>query len=297
MGHLVVAGLATPVALVALPLFALLALAADRSVRTVAAATVAGLLAGWWLLVPGELPDQVVRAAAVLTAATFGLASRQRGLSFTHRGLLAVAAAAVGIAATFVAFGWSWDRLHWWVMFRTGAAMRVVLSAGASVPAGSDTVDLDRPDFDAVLDDIVRTSADLFPAALALQLLLSLAIAAFLAPRLAGHPVGRPLSPLADFRFSEHLGWLLACAIVALLVPELGPARPVAVNVLMVMAALYALRGIAVVLTGLRAVRAGPILYGIAAMAVFFVLPGTVLLGVLDAGLNLRRRRPPRSGA
>jgi hypothetical protein len=63
------------------------------------------------------------------------------------------------------------------------------------------------------------------------------------------------------------------------------------------MAVLYGLRGCAVVLSALRAVRAGPILYAAAVLAVFFMMPGTVLLGVLDAGLNLRRRRPPPSGA
>ncbi|MDH4142683.1 MAG: DUF2232 domain-containing protein, partial [Chloroflexota bacterium] len=164
---------------------------------------------------------------------------------------------------------------------------------------GSDpgVVDLDRPDFDEVLNDLVQTSADLFPAALALQLFVSLVVAVVVARRLTGVPVGRPLGKLVDFRFSEHLGWLLAAAVVVLLVPALGGARPVAMNVLMVMAVLYGLRGIAVVVSGLRVAGAGPILYGVAAVAVFFLLPGTVLLGVLDAGLNLRRRRLPRSGA
>jgi hypothetical protein len=157
--------------------------------------------------------------------------------------------------------------------------------------------DLGRPDFDEVLNDLVQTSADLFPAALALQLLVCLALAVVVVTRLAGVRIGRPFGRLPDYRFSEHLGWLLAASLVLLIVPGLDAARPVAVNVLAVMAVLYGLRGMAVVLSGLKAVRAGPILYGVAALAVFFVLPGTVLLGVLDAGLNLRRRRPPRSGA
>ncbi|MDH5278512.1 MAG: DUF2232 domain-containing protein [Actinomycetota bacterium] len=256
----------------------------------------AGALAVWWLLQPGDLPDQVMRAAAVMTATAFALASRRDDLTFTHRALLAVALAAAGVAAGFLLFGWSWSRLHWWVAFRTGAALRLVLSPTVM---GSDpgVVDLDRPDFDEVLNDLVQTSADLFPAALALQLFVSLVVAVVVARRLTGVPVGRPLGKLVDFRFSEHLGWLLAAAVVVLLVPALGGARPVAMNVLMVMAVLYGLRGIAVVVSGLRVAGAGPILYGVAAVAVFFLLPGTVLLGVLDAGLNLRRRRLPRSGA
>ena len=43
----------------------------------------------------------------------------------------------------------------------------------------------------------------------------------------------------------------------------------------------------------------GPLrlLYLAAALAILFVLPGVVLLGVLDAGLNLRRRWLPPRGA
>jgi hypothetical protein len=288
--------LATPVALVALPVVALLVAAGIRSRRTVLLGLPAAVLALWWLLQTGDLPNQVMRAALVFTSVTFAVASRRPDLSFTHRALLALGVAALGIAASFVLFGWSWERLHWWVGFQSGAALRLVLSA-TMVTSDSGSVDLDRPNFDEVLNDLVRTSADLFPAALALQLLVCLALAVVVVTRLGRVRFGRPFGPLAEFRFSEHLGWLLAVAIVLLLVPGLGPARPLAVNLLVVMAALYALRGMAVVLSGLKAVRAGPILYGVAAMAVFFVLPGTVLLGVLDAGLNLRRRRPPRTGA
>jgi hypothetical protein len=288
--------LATPVALVALPAVALLIAAGTWSRRALVLGIPAGVIGLWWLLQPGDLPDQVMRAALVFAATTFALASRRTNLTFTHRALLGVAAAAAGIAAAFLLFGWSWERLHWWVAFRTGAVMRLVLSA-TMVTTEPGAVNLDRPDFDAVLDDIVRTSADLFPGALALQLLLSLALAAFVVQRMGHVRIGRPFGRLAEFRFSEHLGWLLAGSLLLLLIPGLGPARPLAVNTLMVMAALYGLRGIAVVLSGLKAVQAGPILYGLAAFAVLFILPGTVLLGVLDAGLNLRRKRPPRPGA
>lgn len=288
--------LATPVALVALPVVALLAAAGTWTRRTIVLGLPAGALAVWWLLQPGDLPDQVMRAALVFSATMFAMASRRTNFTFTHRALLAVAVAALGVAGGFLLFGWSWQRLHWWVEFRTGAALRLVLSA-AMVASSPGSVNLDRPDFDAVLNDLVSTSADLFPSALALQLVVCLALAAFVVRRMGRVGIGRPFGRFADFRFSEHLGWLLAGSLLLLVVPGLGAARPVAVNVLVVMAAFYGLRGVAVVASGLRAARAGPILYGVAAVAVLFVLPGTVLLGVLDAGLNLRRRRPPRSGA
>lgn len=288
--------LAAPVALVALPTTALLLLV-GRGRRARLAAAVVAVPAVAWLVGPGELPDQVMRTAALLAAAVFGIVSTRSAVRFTHRALLALGGAAAGIAVGFLAFGWSWDRLHWWVSFRAGAALRLLLTASAPSGAGEAPGNLDRPDFEALLGGLVRTSADLYPAALALELLLGLAIAVAVAPRLAGVPVGRPLGRFADFRFSEHLGWLLVLALVLVVVPGLGPARPAALNVLVVMAVLYGLRGCAVVLSALRAIRAGPILYAAAILAVFFMLPGTVLLGVLDAGLNLRRRRPPPSGA
>jgi hypothetical protein len=251
-----------------------------------------------WLLSPGELPDQVMRTAALFAAVVFGIVSTRPAVRFTHRALLALAGAAAGITVAFLAFGWSWDRLHWWVSFRAGAALRLLLAATTVTGGSGATGSLDRPDFETMLAGLVETSADLYPAALALELLLGLAIAVALAPRLAGAPVGRPLGRFVDYRFSEHLGWPLALALVAILVPGFGPARPAALNLLVVMAVLYGLRGCAVVLSALRAIRAGPILYVVAVLAVFFMLPGTVLLGVLDAGLNLRRRRrPPPSGA
>jgi len=106
-----------------------------------------------------------------------------------------------------------------------------------------------------------------------------------------------PPGPLAEFRFSEHLGWPLVLAVASLLVPALSVARTAALNVLVVIGALYGLRGLAVIVYGIRALKGGPLLYAAAAVAVFFVLPGVVLLGVLDAGLNLRRRWLPPPGA
>ena len=249
-----------------------------------------------WLVGAGELPDQVARAATVLAAVTFAFTSARTPWSFTHRALFSLAVAVVAVAAWFVLFGWSWDRLHWWVTFRAGAALRLVLAAAAPAPTAA-TVNLDAPQFDEVLHSLVQTTADLYPAGLALQLLVGLVLAAAVVPRLAQVQVGRPLGRLVDFRFSEHLGWVLAISLVLVLIPALHRARPLAVNVLVMMAALYGVRGLAVVAAGLRAIRAGVFLYVLATIAIFFLLPAVVLLGVLDAGLNLRRRRAPRSGA
>jgi hypothetical protein len=285
---------ATPAALIALPAAVLLVLAGGPSPARQAAAVVLGAFGLWWLLGTGDLPDQTLRTAALLATVAFALLSARTPLSVTHRALLSIAVAAAGTAATYAAFGWSWARLLWWVEFRTGAALRLVL---VQMTASTDGAVMGVADFEGTLNELVHTSGRLFPAAMALQLFVSLVLAAVLTRRLAGRAVGVPPGRFADFRFSEHSGWLLAVALVLLLVPPLAPARTLGLNVLVVMGTLYALRGLAVVVFGIRAIRGGPVLYAAVALALFFLLPGVVLLGVVDAGLDLRRRRTPSTGA
>lgn len=294
-------GLAAPFAVIALPLALLLLLAGTRTIGVRLVAGAGGGFALWWLLGPGDLPDQTVRAAALMAAVTFAVLSRRTTWSATHRALAGLGAATLGTVGCFLVFGWSWGRLHWWIAFRTGPALRLLLGRAAvnsDGGAGAAAFGAGGRSFEQVLDQLVTTSADLFPAAVALQLFAGLVIAAALARRLAGQTAaGTPPGPLAEFRFSEHLGWLLVLAVAVLLVPWLGPARLAALNVLVVIGALYWLRGLAVIVSGIRALKGGALLYGAAALAVFFVLPGVVLLGVLDAGLNLRRRWLPPPGA
>jgi hypothetical protein len=291
-------GLAAPLAVIALPLAILVLLAGPRTFRARLAAGVAGGFALWWLLGPGELPEQTLRAAALMASVAFAVLSRRTEWSSTHRALTALALALLGTGACFLLFGWSWDRLHWWIAFRTGPALRLLLS-GAAARSGGEAAPFGGGgrDFERLLDQIVTGSADLFPAALALQLLASLVVAAVLAARIVGQGAGRPPGRLTDFRFSEHLGWLLVLAVAALLLPGLSAARLVALNLLVVIGALYGLRGFAVLAYGIRAMKGGAFLYAAALLAILFVLPGVVLLGVLDAGLNLRRRWSAPPGA
>jgi hypothetical protein len=280
--------LATPVALIALPAAALLALAGGSRLSHRLAAAALGAFGVWWLLGTGDLPDQTLRAATLLATVAFTVLSARSTLSVTHRALLSLAAAATGTAATYMAFGWSWSRLLWW------AALRLLL---APMTPATDRAVMGGTDFEGMLNQLIHTSGRLFPAAMALQLFVSLVLAAVLVRRLTGRAVGVPPGRFADFRFSEHLGWLLAVALILVVVPGLTPGRVLGLNLLVLMGTLYALRGFAVVVFGIRAIRGGVVLYAAAALALFFLLPGVILLGVVDAGLDLRRRRMPSMGA
>jgi hypothetical protein len=301
LGRLVAGAVAfavvAPLALAALPLAVLLF---GSSPRTRGETVTAGLAAGfsaWWLLGLGELPDQMVRAAAVIATALFVLATFRTQLPVIHRGLLAVAGAAAGAAALLMALGSSWGELHWWVARRAGHTARMLMAQIWYAAPGSisDPAPETLQQLEAWLGTVAQFLADFFPAVTLLQLLAGIALATAVYQRVARRPAGVPLRRLRDFRFNEHLGWAFAIPLVVVLIPKLAAFKAVAANVLVVSGALYALRGAAVAAFGLQLIGAGGIFLS-ALLAVIFllVLPaalgGAIVVGVLDAGLDLRRR-------
>lgn len=281
-----------PVGLCLVPLAALLVASRPRrQAEGIAAAVVAGM-ALIWLARPGDPPDQLARAAAVIAGATFVLATCYSRSTVTHRALLAVTTAAVGMVALFPLLGWSWNQVRWWVEHRTGFAVRVALGqVAASQPArGAPLSDLER-----WFETGVRFLADQYGAVLAIQLLAGMGLAATIYYRVCRSPYGRPPGRFRDFRFSEHLGWVGAVALLVVLVPRLAAAKVAAINLLLVAGLLYAVRGAAVTAFGIALLGGAgwgtAALFGVLAM---FILPavvaGAIVLGVIDAGMDLRRR-------
>ncbi len=83
--------------------------------------------------------------------------------------------------------------------------------------------------------------------------------------------------------------------LIAILVPKLVAAKAAAANLLLLGAVLYALRGAAVAVFALHALGGGGFFLRLFLMVILvlmlpFVLGGAILLGVLDGGLDLRRR-------
>jgi hypothetical protein len=289
-----------PAGLWLVPLAALLLASRPRGRSELAVALGLGVLALLWLLQRGDPPDQVARGAAVLGAAAFVLTTWYSSGTVTHRALLAVTAATAGLALLFPALGWSWGRVSWWVAHQTGFAVRVLLGGMApalaqlGLPAASIT------DVERSLEGSVRFGTDQFAALLAIQFLAGLGLAASIYYRVCRRPVGTPPGRFRDFRFSEHLGWGGALALLVVLVPRLAVAKGAAVNLLLVAGLLYALRGAAVAAFGLALM--GGAGWGTAALVglvALFILPaavaGAIVVGVLDAGLDLRRRWAKRN--
>ncbi len=283
-----------PAPLFAFPLAALLVTSGIGTRSEGVVAGLAGAVSIAWLLLPGGLPDQVLRAALVLSTVSFVGLTRLSGLSFTHRALLALGVAAAGLVALFVAFGWSWDELHWWVVSQRSYESRLALAPLRAAQSGAMADNID-----AVLVRSVAFEADNYAAVSGLKLLAGLAVATAFYHRLALHPRGSRLGRFRDFRFSEHLGWAAAIPLVIVLLPGLLRAKVLASNLLLLTGALYALRGLAVAAFVAGLAGTGPVATALAVAAALFMLPvvvgGGILLGVLDAGMDLRSRwnKPP----
>lgn len=298
--------LVAPAALIALPLAALLVVSHPRTSTASLALGVAAAIALWWLVLPGELPDQAVRAATVIATAVFVTLSERTQLTVTHRVLAAVGAAGAGVTALLGVLGSSWGAVEWSVGRRYGLATRSLIgqlwTASGQLSGEESRLPQALADFDAWLGSLVEVAARYFPAITAFELMAGLALATALAHRVAHRPVGRPLGRLREFRFSEHLGWAAVVPLVVLLLPMLAAAKTAAANVLAVAAGLYALRGVAVAAFGLATAGIGGAGLAVgAALLTLILLPvaaaGAILMGLLDAGLDLRRRwsTPPTS--
>lgn len=139
--------------------------------------------------------------------------------------------------------------------------------------------------------------AQLFPGLLVLMALPGLALAWAWYHRIATHPAGEPAGRFSDFRFDDHLVWLVVmCAAGTLLPLPLG-VLGIFGNIVLVTGALYALRGLAVVWGALGALTISPAMGALLVLVALFllaVLPvalgGFFAIGLADTWIDFRRR-------
>ncbi len=278
-----------PFALIGLPLaLVLVALPPRRPVQL--------LLAGIGLFLalagaPGSAIWQFDRGWALLLGAWFVviLLALKRA-SFTARALLATAATAATSAIVMVLRPGSFGGLDrdLTAVLRSAVGQQVQLwkAAGADLP----------PAFAEGMYKVVQTRSFVAPALAALASMAALALAWGIYRRLT-LPQEPALPPLREFRFRDELVWLIVAGIVLVLVPGLGPgAVRVGSNLLTFMGALYALRGVAVVvsMSGGAFGVGGLFLVLFAALADRWIPPLVmalaVLVGLTDTWLDLRAR-------
>ncbi len=267
---------------------------------------------------PPRRPPLVVGAALLLWFLFSG--SRSGALWYVERGW------ALLLAGWFIAFGAMWPRRSFIVrglasVAATMASAALVVASSRPGPsfveglvsqqmrtAASESIALftQMLGFERVsaqVQEAMFAAADLqvlvFPALLALGSLTGLAVAWFVYRRL-GIGDAAPLRPLREFRFPDDLVWVLIAGMLLLVLPLGAAAERAGTNLLTFMAALYALRGLAVLLvvTGVP----GPLGLVVSGVLLLFLYPlimaMTVLVGVTDTWLDIRARRvaaPPSS--
>jgi len=195
-----------------------------------------------------------------------------------------------------LALGHSWHELHWWVEHRIGFSTRILMrSTWGGSGFGDDSQMAD------ILETSIRFVADYHPALVTLQVMAGLLLATTLYQSLATKPKGVPPGRFRDFRFTEHVGWAAIAALIVVTVPRLAAAKLGAMNVLLVLGTLYALRGVAVATMGILQLGGGYVFTFVSTALAFLLLPaaivGAILLGIVDTSFDLRRRwQAPQAG-
>lgn len=283
------------------PLAGLLIVSRPASLREVWWLAGAAAWLGVTLPMQGALPDQFARSAGVLVAGAFvALVVAHPGRWFPR------AAAAIGLAAMALAL-WSWQFGIGWsrLVASTAAEWREGVAiwgrlARAGGQADSAEAAARAGQLLAEVETTMVAWAPLYPALLALIALGGLAVAWAWYHRVAARPLGEPIGPLARFTFSDQFVWGVVVALALLVSPGLPAAQDIGRNLLLVLTALYAIRGLGVFAALVRRVP-GVVLFAGALAALFlfpFVATGLAIFGLADTWLDFRRRQaPPISGA
>lgn len=273
-----------PLPLIAVPfLFLVLALppgtwSAGFAGVLAALAVFGGVQGGsWWYLERGW--------AVVLGGWFAALTLWRPGSAFLGRALGAVAGTFTVAAGYFLVRPGGWTAVDALVRNRirdgVDATLALLRSAG-----GEEGV---SPTMASALRDTAEAQGAVFPALLGLASLAALGVAWWLHRRLGRDGKGA-LAPLREFRFNDHLVWVFVAGIALLLVG--GAASRVGTNAVCFMGALYAVRGIAVLVFVGGGFSFGGIL--LLAFATFLMAPAVaaaaLLVGLGDTWFDLRGR-------
>ncbi len=259
-----------------------------------------GLMA--WFQLPGSLTQRTIRAAGVCYIGAFAVMSLAGIRSLFVRAMLALALASLAMLGWFMVLHLRFVDLQndfitqtwnsWRQLFASLPSAPPAVTGAALQPAGVD-------DRTWQLATTLTTMATIYPALLGLTAMLGSWLSWYWYQRIARRPLGPPAARLGQFTFNDQLVWLLVAAVGAALIHGSAALTLAADNVLLVVVAAYALRGLAIARIAVR--RASPLFLGVLAVVMLPMFPfaatGFTLLGVADTWLDFRRRLAPPSGA
>jgi hypothetical protein len=271
------------------PLVGLLLLSRPATLREwvwVAAATSWSLL---WLSEAGGLSGQFVRAAAVLVSGSYLALTVWRPSNQLSRCLVATAGAGIALGGWMIGLGVRWTELRQSIQLDLAEIDRLARAQWSGMSGATEAL--------ADLAGMADTLSLLYPGLLALAAIAGLRLAWSWYHRIAERPIGPAPAPFAAFSFNDQMVWGLVIGVALLLLPLPG-VRVIGDNLVLVWAALYAVRGMAVFAAIAGRVPA-PVLVALAAVTLLllpFVLGGLTLLGLADTWLDFRRRLTPVTG-
>lgn len=223
------------------------------------------------------------RGWALMVGAVFLAAVTLRPGGFLPRGIVAVATACVAGAAILIGSG-GWQRVEWAVArrFRDAASFWTSRLNSAGDPSMAEVSETFRR--------VADLETMLYPAMLALASLAALAVAWWGYRRLVERS-GETLAPMREFRFADHLVWVLIGGTALLIMPLGEVASRAGANLATFMAGLYLLRGMAIVVALTNVAGVGAFFLGVVAVLLLPLFAGAALvIGLSDTWLDLRRR-------
>ena len=251
---------------------------------------------GLWSTSPGGLLDQVIRAAGILAIGIGAPLLLVGAGTMTSRALQAVGVMTAGTSALCALLDIRWRDVELAALRQGWAAYNQFLERTGNQGAAMDPA---RTQGLEAIADSLRPMATIFPGLMALLAFAGLLLAARWARRISPQPAIPALGPFRDFRFTDQLVWLVVAGLAGVLFPVPLEVHDPAASMLFFGCGLYALRGGAVVATGLA--RAPRVVIAALVVGALFLLPfvlgGCTLLGLADTWLDFRRRmKPPQPG-
>lgn len=240
---------------------------------------------------PGGMEWYVPRAWSLIAGGAFVAVSLVQGRDgLVDRSLKAVGVALCVVLLIGVARPGVIQGVNWWMASEIREA---ALVAGGILERLQGSADPQvRRQMEVAVQRWVGFQQDVYPAMLSLATVAALGVAWFGFERISGS--FRSPGPIRDFRFNDHLIWLLIGGLCLLVLPVGAAAFRVGENATVFMGGLYLLRGAAILLwigaAAATTVWSGALL-ALAAVFLYPVVLGTALvLGLSDNWIDLRDR-------
>ena len=235
----------------------------------------AGPYDGMWYLERGW--------ALLLGGCFVGLSIVRPKMKISDRALEAVFGALVLVAILMTLMSGAWNIVDWVISDRVRATVAQVIALGGSEGLA--------PALITALYQTAEVQILIFPALTALASMSALLLSWWLFIFFSGRSE-EALGPVKNFRFNDHLIWMLVVGLFLLFTRWSEPLQRLGSNAVVFIGALCAVRGAAVIVFitgGFSVLGYAMTLFGLVIVPPI-VLGGAVLIGIADIYLDFRKR-------